>query len=204
MVQELYGDKRALNRDQLIASAMQLGRKFACDEQHGGTVARHSVELFDKTRNLHNLSLEYRLLLEVAALLHDIGNFVNSTDHHKHAQYLLMSSPIVGLTEDQMAVVSTVARYHRKSMPKPQHDLYRMLSSRDRVVVSKLAAILRLGDAMDNEHASKVSDFEVEFRRPKFLVRLRGEGDLLLEKWSLMKKAPMFEEVFSVRLVLED
>jgi len=72
------------------------------------------------------------------------------------------------------------------------------------VVVSKLAAILRLADAMDNEHASKVSDFEVEFRRPKFLVRLRGEGDLLLEKWSLMKKAPMFEEVFSVRLVLED
>ena len=44
-------------------------------------------------------------------------------------------------------------------MPKPQHDLYRMLSSKDRVVVSKLAAILRLADAMDNEHASKVSDF---------------------------------------------
>ena len=39
----------------------------------------------------------------------------------------------------------------------------------------------------------------MEYRRPKFLVRLRGEGDLLLEKWSLMKKAQMFEEVFSVR-----
>jgi exopolyphosphatase / guanosine-5'-triphosphate,3'-diphosphate pyrophosphatase len=101
-------------------------------------------------------------------------------------------------------VVSNVARYHRKSMPKPQHDFYRMLPSRDRVVVSKLAAILRLADAMDNEHASKVSEFEVEYRRPKFLMRLRGEGDLLLEKWSLMKKAPMFEEVFSVRLVLEE
>ncbi len=204
MVQELYGDKRALNREQVIASATQLGRKYAFDEQHGTTVARHAVELFDRTRNLHNLSLEHRPLLEVAALLHDIGNFVNSTDHHKHTQYLLMSSPIVGLTEDQMALVSNVARYHRKSMPKPQHDLYRMLSSKDRVVVSKLAAILRLADAMDNEHASKVSAFDVDYRRPKFTVRLRGEGDLLLEKWSLMKKAQMFEEVFSVRLVLEE
>jgi exopolyphosphatase/guanosine-5'-triphosphate,3'-diphosphate pyrophosphatase len=110
----------------------------------------------------------------------------------------------VGLTEDQTAVVSNVARYHRKSMPRLQHDPYRMLSSKDRVVVSKLAAILRLADAMDNEHASKVSDFEVEYKRPKFLVHLRGEGDLLLEKWSLMKKAQMFEEVFSVRLVLEE
>jgi exopolyphosphatase/guanosine-5'-triphosphate,3'-diphosphate pyrophosphatase len=204
MVQELYGDKRALNRDQVMASAMQLGRKYAFDEQHGTTVARHAVELFDRTRNLHNLPIDYRLLLEVAALLHDIGNFVNSTDHHKHTQYLLMSSPIVGLTEDQMAVVSNVARYHRKSMPKPQHDLYRMLPPKDRVVVSKLAAILRLADAMDNEHAAKVSNFEVDYRRPKFLMRLRGEGDLLLEKWSLMKKAPMFEEVFSVKLVLEE
>lgn len=204
MVQELYGDKRALNREQVMASAMQLGRKYAFDEQHGTTVARHAVELFDRTRNLHNLTLEYRLQLEVAALLHDIGNFVHSTDHHKHTQYLLISSPIVGLNEDQMAVVANVARYHRKSMPKPQHDLYRLLPSKDRVVVSKLAAILRLADAMDNEHASKVSDFEVEYRRPKFLVRLRGEGDLLLEKWSLMKKATMFEEVFSVKLILEE
>jgi exopolyphosphatase/guanosine-5'-triphosphate,3'-diphosphate pyrophosphatase len=204
MVEELYGEKRALNREQVIASAMQLGRRYAFDEQHGTTVAKHAVELFDVTRGMHNLSLEYRLLLEVAALLHDIGNFVNSTDHHKHTQYLLMSSPIVGLTEGHMAVVANVARYHRKSMPKQQHDLYRMLSSRDRVVVSKLAAILRLADAMDNEHASKVSDFDAELRRPKFLVRLRGEGDLLLEKWSLMKKAQMFEDVFSVKVEVEE
>jgi uncharacterized protein YhfF len=33
-------------------------------------------------------------------------------------------------------------------------------------------------------------------------VRLEGEGDLLLEKWALTKKAQMFEEVFNVRLVV--
>jgi exopolyphosphatase/guanosine-5'-triphosphate,3'-diphosphate pyrophosphatase len=110
-----------------------------------------------------------------------------------------MASPLIGLRGDQAAIIANVARYHRKSMPKPQHELYRLLSTKDRVVVSKLAAILRLADAMDNEHGSKVKKVDVEWNKPDFIVRLQGDGDLLLEKWALIKKAPMFEEVFSVK-----
>jgi exopolyphosphatase/guanosine-5'-triphosphate,3'-diphosphate pyrophosphatase len=204
MIQELFGEKRPLRRDQVLASAIQLGRKFMFDEQHGTTVARYAARLFDETRSLHNLGMEFRLLLEVSALLHDIGNFINSTDHHKHTFYLLSVSPLIGLTQSQLAIVANVARYHRKSMPKPQHDGYRELSSKERVVVSKLSALLRLADAMDNEHASKVESFSVEYKKPKLTIRMRGEGDLLLEKWALAKKAPMFEDVFSVKLNVED
>ncbi|MEO8167952.1 MAG: HD domain-containing protein, partial [bacterium] len=204
MVQELYGEKKTSSREQVMTSAMQLGRKYMFDEQHGTTVARYAVQLFDETRMLHNLSLEYRTLLEVAALLHDVGHFINMTDHHKHTLYLLMATPIIGLKETQIAVVANIARYHRKSFPKPQHESYNMLSSKDRVVVSKLAAILRLADAMDNEHATKVTSFSVEYKKPKFILRLTGEGDLLLEKWALMKKSGMFEEVFSVKFSLDE
>lgn len=204
MVQELYGERKYPHRDQVIASAMQLGRKYMFDEQHGLATAKFAVRLFDETRSLHNLTLEHRLLLEVAALLHDIGHFVNMTDHHKHTHYLLTASPVIGLTQQQMAIVANVARYHRKSFPKPQHDAYRVLSSKDRVIVSKLAALLRLGDALDNEHASKVSDVSVEYRKPKFIISLQGEGDLLLEKWALMKKSAFFEEVYSTKLTIEE
>ncbi len=199
MVQDLYGDPRALRREQVIASALEIGRKYLFDEAHASTVARWAVQLFDQTRGLHNLSLEYRLLLEVAALLHDTGTFVSAADHHKHSQYLILSTPVIGLTAAQMAIVANVARYHRKSLPKPQHEAYRLLSSKDRVIVSKLAALIRLADALDNEHASKVTHFEVEFRKPRFTMSVFGEGDLLLEKWALMKKAQMFEDVFSVK-----
>jgi exopolyphosphatase/guanosine-5'-triphosphate,3'-diphosphate pyrophosphatase len=188
----------------VMASALQVGRKYQFDEQHGSIVARHAIRLFDETRQLHNLSLDDRLLLEVAALLHDIGSFIGMGDHHKHTLYLLQSTPIVWLTQVQMAIVANAARYHRKSLPKPQHDAYAVLGSKDRVIVSKLAAMLRLADAMDTEHASKVTDFDVEYRKPKFSIRLRGEGDLLLEKWALLKKAAMFEEVFSVAVAVEE
>ncbi|MDL1892627.1 Ppx/GppA family phosphatase [Sphingobacteriales bacterium CHB3] len=204
MVQELYGEKKTSSRDQVLTSALQLGRKFSFDEQHGLAVARYAIRLFDETRSLHNLPMEYRLLLEVAALLHDIGHFINMIDHHKHTLYLLTKSPVIGLSKAQIAIVANVARYHRKSLPKPQHEAYSVLSSKERVIVSKLAAILRLADAMDNEHATKVEDFTVEYKKPRFILTLKGEGDLLLEKWALMKKAAMFEEVYSVKLSIND
>jgi len=204
MMHELYEETKHAFRDQVMASAIQVGRKYFFDEQHGTSVARYAIQLFDQTKNLHGLSLQDRLLLEVAALLHDIGNFISMADHHKHTQYLLTATPVIGLSQSQMAVVTNVARYHRKSLPKPQHDAYRVLSSKDRVLVSKLTSILRLADAMDNEHAAKVTSFTVEYKKPKFTINLKGEGDLLLEKWALMKKAEMFEEVFGVKVIVED
>jgi len=204
MIQELYGEKKAARRDQVMASALQIGRKYLFDEQHGVTTATLAVKLFDETRQLHGLSLEYRLLLEVAALLHDIGHFINMTGHHKHTQYLLNVTPIIGLNAAQMSIVANVARYHRKSFPKPQHEYYRLLSSKDRVVVSKLASLLRLADAMDNEHSSRVTDFEVEYKKPKMILRLKGEGDALLEKWSLARKSDLFASVFSTKVVVEE
>jgi exopolyphosphatase/guanosine-5'-triphosphate,3'-diphosphate pyrophosphatase len=143
-------------------------------------------------------------MLEVAALLHDIGQFVNMLDHHKHSQYLLMANPVIGLSESQIAIVANVARYHRKSYPKPQHEAYSALSSKDRVVVSKLSALLRLADALDNEHASKVSDFTVEYKKPRLIMKLKGEGDMLLEKWALARKSALFEEVFNVKFSIEE
>ncbi len=204
IVEGLYGEKKHAYREQVLASALQVGRKYFFNEQHGSSVSAYAVQLFDQTRTLHNLALEHRLLLEVAALLHDVGNFISMTDHHKHTQYLLTATPVIGLSQSQMDIVANTARYHRKSLPKQQHDAYRALPPKDRVVVSKLAAILRLADAMDNEHAGKVKSFTVEYKKPKFIVSLKGEGDLLLEKWALMKKAEMFEEVFSVKVSVED
>jgi exopolyphosphatase/guanosine-5'-triphosphate,3'-diphosphate pyrophosphatase len=204
MVQELYGEKKHAHREQVFSSALQIGRKYSFDEQHGMVAAKLAVKLFDETKALHNLALEYRLLLEVAALLHDIGSFINMNDHHKHTQYLLLATPVIGLNQEQMSIVANVARYHRKGYPKVAHDAYRVLSSKDRVTVSKLAALLRLADAMDNEHASKVTDFEVEFKKPKLTIKLKGEGDMLLEKWALANKAALFEEVFSVKCAIEE
>jgi exopolyphosphatase / guanosine-5'-triphosphate,3'-diphosphate pyrophosphatase len=204
IVQDLYDQKHRLHREQVMASAMQVGWKYAFDEPHAKAVARFAVQLFDATQRLHNLDDESRLLLEVAALLHDIGHFVSATEHHKHTFYLLTATPLIGLSKLQRAIVANVARYHRKSSPSLQHEPFKVLPAKDRVVVSKLAALLRIADALDTEHAGKVTSIAVEYDRPRFLVELQGQGDLLLEKWALVKRIPLFEEVFGVKVAIAD
>ncbi len=204
VAQELFEGKRVLRGEQLSFAAKQLGRKYQFDEQHAEAVVRHCSKLFDETRALHRLTPEYRTLLEVAAWLHDIGHFVNTIGHHKHTHYLLSAAPLIGLSETQNAIVANVARYHRKAFPKLQHPAYKALSEKDRVVVMKLAALLRVADALDTEHANKVKEIEIEFKKPKFRLRLKGEGDLLLEKWALREKAKLFEEVFGLEFHIEE
>src|SRR5207247_7909478 len=114
------------------------------------------------------------------------------------------SSPLVGLTELQMQMVANIARYHRKTAPKVQHKPYEDLPPKQRLIISKLAAILRLADALDHEHASTVEKVEVEYKRPKLMFRLKGKGDMLLEKWALVNKRDMFESVFDANVVVED
>ena len=84
-------------RRQVLASAAALGEKYRFDAPHARKVAEIAVQLFDQLRAEHGLSDRHRLLLEVAALLHDIGNYVNIRGHHKHTWYLLSVSDIFGL-----------------------------------------------------------------------------------------------------------
>jgi exopolyphosphatase/guanosine-5'-triphosphate,3'-diphosphate pyrophosphatase len=204
IVQELYDRHSRLHREQVIASAMQVGHKYAFDEPHATSVAKFAVQLFDETQRLHHLDEEARLLLEVAALLHDIGHFVSATEHHKHTFYLLSATPLIGLSKAQKAIVANVARYHRKSAPSLQHDAYKVLPAKDRVIVSKLASLVRLADALDNEHGGKVAGITLAYERPRLQITLHGQGDLLLEKWALAKRTPLFEEIFGVKVVIAD
>ena len=199
MVSELLTGKPPLHRDEVLASVRQTGLKYNYDEPHANTVSRHALDLFDKTKKLHRLGDENKLLLMAAAQLHDIGQFVNYASHHKHSYYLIKSSQLIGLRPEQVELIANISRYHRKAMPKLTHESYRLLPIRERVLVSKLAALLRVADAMDHDHSSKVESFRIQYERPHFSVKLIGQGNMLLEKWSLLKKCDLFEKVFKVK-----
>ncbi len=204
LIADLRDRERHLYREQVIESARRLGKKYLFDEKHAVTVAKLAMQIFDQTRSFHELDAEARLILEVAALLHDLGHYVNVSNHHKHTFYLIQASPLVGLTQLQMNMIANVARYHRKSAPKMQHRPYEELPPKHRLTISKLAAILRLADALDHEHASTVESVEVDYKRPRFMFRLKGKGDMLLEKWALVNKRDLFESVFDANVVVED
>lgn len=199
MVSEFLTGKPPLHRDEVMTSVRRTGEKYSYDEEHSETVSRLALDLFDKTRNLHRLGDDNKLLLETAARLHDIGQFVSYAAHHKHSYYLIKASQLIGLNPEQVEVVANIARYHRKAMPKATHENYRLLNPKEKVTVCKLAALLRVADAMDHDHSGRVQGINVQFKKPHFSLRMLGQGDLLLERWALLKKCDLFEKVFKLK-----
>ncbi|MEW5983271.1 MAG: HD domain-containing protein [Acidobacteriota bacterium] len=185
---------------QVLASAGSLGEKYRYDAAHARAVARLAVRIFDDLQAEHSLGRRDRLLLEVAALLHDIGIFVGLRAHHKHAQYLLSSSEIFGLSGADRAIIANIARYHRRALPQRSHLPYVALDRPERVRVNKLAAILRLANALDAEHSQRVADVRVIDSDDAFVLELRGDGDLSMERTAVMARADLFIDVFGRRL----
>jgi exopolyphosphatase/guanosine-5'-triphosphate,3'-diphosphate pyrophosphatase len=189
---------------QVLASAEALGEKYRYDPRHAHNVARLAVRLFDEMQSEHGMLPRHRLLLEVAALLHDIGNFVSLRAHHKHTQYLLSASEIFGLSTDDMAMVSNVARYHRRALPQKSHLVYMALDRDERVAVNKMAALLRLANALDADHLQKVKDVRVLAEEGTWVLEIDGGGDLTIERLVALSRAELFTEVFGRRVVLRE
>jgi exopolyphosphatase/guanosine-5'-triphosphate,3'-diphosphate pyrophosphatase len=180
----------------VLASAMTLGARYKCDRAHAQAVARLALRLFDSLASEHALAPRDRLLLEVAALLHDVGLFVGLRAHHKHSLYLLQASEIFGLSRDDMQIVGTIARYHRRGLPQKSHPEFMRLDRDERVRVLKLAAILRLANALDAEHEQKVTDLRLIEQDSSWIVELEGTGDLTMERLAGAQRADLLVDVF--------
>lgn len=186
---------------QVLASAESLGEKYRYDARHARVVARLATRLFDDLQAEHGLPSRDRLLLEVAALLHDIGLFVGMRAHHKHVQYILQASEIFGLSAGDREVIGSVARYHRRALPQRAHLPYVTLDRRDRVRVNKLAAMLRVANALDAEHLDKIRDVRIQREDDAWALVVDGTGDLTMERLASVARSDLFTDVFGGRLV---
>jgi exopolyphosphatase/guanosine-5'-triphosphate,3'-diphosphate pyrophosphatase len=203
IVEDLSRSPRLQRREQAWESALHMGHKFQFDEKHARLTAKLAACLFEQSKPLHKLDDSNMLLLEIAALLHDIGHFINTVDHEKHGSYLLNANRLIGLTVREQNIVANLVRYHRKQAPTPDDDNFKSLNQKERAVVTKLAALLRLADAMDTSHANPVMDVTLKQTKSGWLIKLCGKSDLMLENWSLSKRKALFEETFGVKLEIE-
>jgi len=182
---------------QLAKAAISLGRRFMFDEAHGLQVARLALSLFEQLQALHGLEDADRRLLLAAAILHDIGGFISKKGHHKHYFYLISRSELPGLSPTDMLMVANIARYHRKNIPRPTHPEFMRLSEANRDRATRLAAILRIADALDRTHLQSVDGVEAEAGSEQVRLRLECNGDCLLERWALSQKKGLFEKIFA-------
>ena len=188
--------------NQVVRSAIDLGRKFVFDEEHARHVAKLSRILFQNLRELHHLDPRYEVLLSSAALLHEIGLYVSTGSYHKHTMYLINNSEIFGLSQEDIRLVGLTARYHRRSSPKPTHPVYTTLDRDRRIAVAKMAAMLRVADALDATHNQRLQELQFSREGGRLVISIPQVDDLSLEQLALKQTGPLFEETFGLPVTL--
>jgi exopolyphosphatase/guanosine-5'-triphosphate,3'-diphosphate pyrophosphatase len=189
-------------RNQIIRSAINLGRKFGFDEKHAKHVAMLSRKLFAELQEEHQLDQRMELILYLAALLYSIGQFINVRSNHKHAMYLIRNSEMFGLSRKDVLLVALVARYHRRSSPQSDHEGYATLDRNDRVAVSKLAAILRIAIALDETRSQRIVNFRSRRDSDRWILTTTDVEDLSLEQLMVRQTGNLFEEIFGMSVML--
>jgi exopolyphosphatase / guanosine-5'-triphosphate,3'-diphosphate pyrophosphatase len=182
-------------------AALALGRRCGFHEPHARQVARLAVSFFDQLRRLHGLDDGDRRILLGAALLHDIGQFVAYRDHHKHSLELILRSRLPAFSTGELPLVALVARYHRGASPRGDHPVWSAIDDRDRHRVARMAALLRMADVLDRDHAQAVRSARAALREGTLLVELTHDGarpDLS----AVSKKSAMLESELGVRVVV--
>jgi exopolyphosphatase/guanosine-5'-triphosphate,3'-diphosphate pyrophosphatase len=187
---------------QVIASAVNLGRKYHYDELHNRHVAFLCLSLFDVLMKEHGMNRRERMMLEVAATLHDIGMFIRGSGHQKHGQYIVANSEIFGLHQEELDIIANVIRYHRGDLPTPADIDYIALQKDERILMLKMASILRVADALDRGHSQHIRSITVEKKSEAILIYAQGNYDHSLEQIGLEEKAGLFQDVFGYKVIL--
>jgi exopolyphosphatase/guanosine-5'-triphosphate,3'-diphosphate pyrophosphatase len=141
-------------------------------------------------------------MLEAAALLHDVGYFISYSKHHKHSYHLIRHANLFDFTPREIEIIANIARYHRKSLPKPQHDNFRRLVPLDQDLVMKLGGILRLADGLDRRRSQLVDHLICRLSKQHLTIDLVGEGDLSVEIFGGQAKGDLIEKAFARKLAI--
>ena len=187
---------------QIMASAVNLGRRFHFDEAHSRHVAELCMVLFEALVREHGMSRREQMMLEVAALLHDIGTFIRVSGHQLHGQYIVSNSEIFGLHLEELDIIASVIRYHRGELPAASDINYIALQREERIQVLKMAAILRVADALDRGHSQQIRNITVEKKSETMVLHTGGGRDVSLELIGLDEKANLFQDVFGYKVIL--
>jgi exopolyphosphatase / guanosine-5'-triphosphate,3'-diphosphate pyrophosphatase len=186
---------------QLLVGTRSFARRLEYDQRHAEHVRELSILLFDQLQPLHHLPAQSRVLLEAGALLHDVGHMVSHRGHHKHGEYLALNGDVPGLEGRDRAVVAALVRYHnRKSEPAGHHSAYSSLNNNDKRIARRLAAILRIAEALDHSHRQRVTNLRASFQRGAVGLQVTLRGDAVEDLRDANRSVELFEKEFHVRL----
>ncbi len=204
-----YGESCGLIRQKhnfendIVVAAENIASRYSASRRHTQAVAKIALKIFDSMKKVHGMGSRERLLLHIAALLHECGKYINMCEVADNSFHIIMSTEIIGLSHEERLIIATVVRYN-----SIEFGYYEEISKEigadwhSYQVIAMLTAIHRVANALDRGHYQKITDLHPVLKDGQLTLSLETERDFGLEKGLMKTKADFFEEVFGIQIRL--
>ena len=171
-------------------------------KKRGETLEKIALTVFDSMKKAHGLGKRERLLLRLAALLHDCGKYISMINVGEASYEIVMSTEIIGISHAEREIVANVVRYNYRDFDY-YHDGRSIADKHSYLVVAKLTAILRVATGLDRSHKEKFRDITALLKDRQLVLTVNTPYDITVEKGLFSSKAAFFEEIFEVTPVIK-
>jgi exopolyphosphatase / guanosine-5'-triphosphate,3'-diphosphate pyrophosphatase len=131
-------------------TAESLSQHYNIDERHAKQIVKTAKYFFSQWKNQASVTVPQSVesILYWSAQLHEVGLKINFSSIHKHSSYILKNSNLPGFNEEQQLLLSTLVRYHRKSINIDEFPYFSLFEFKHIIAILQ---ILRLSILINNQ-----------------------------------------------------
>lgn len=185
----------------VVSAARHIAKRYRCDKKHTESVEKNALMIFDSMKRFHGMKDKERILLRIAAILHEVGKYIHVSNHSLRSYHIINTTELIGLNENEREVVACVARFYTKSdLFADRYYLYKRIEQR--AIISKLTAMMRIADSMDASHKQKIRNVSLTALPDSLVILCDSSQDLTFEKWAFAHNTDLFSQVFGIQPIL--
>lgn len=196
---KLIKSKHNFENDILI-SAKNIAKRYMSSKNHTQAVMKNALAIFDGMKKVHGMGARERLLLQIAVILHDCGNYISLSNASECAYEIIMSTEIIGLSHGERELIAHVVKYIKQPFEYYREaDSKAQIDRNDFMIAAKMTAIIRVANVLDRSHKQKVEEIKAAVKDRELVMTVEAKEDMTLEQGLLEEPADFFEEIFSLR-----
>lgn len=185
----------------IIAAAKNISKRYSWNKEHVKFVEKNALEIFDTMKKIHGLGKRERLLLQIACILHDCGQYISMLHPEECSYNIIMSTEIIGLSHLEREMVANIVKYTTTEF-NADGELSVGFTPEVFLTISKLTAIIKVSNALDRGHKQKFKNMKYLIKDRTLLITTGTYEDITLEKGMINDKVGLFEEVYGIKPVI--
>ncbi len=188
----------------ILACAWDINRRYQGNERKSRAREQVTLNLFDHMKKAHGLTKRDRLLLQLAAILDECGQYISLTSVGESSYNIVIATEMIGLSHLEREIVANVVKYAR--VPFEYYDSIGRTTTLDKdsyLKIAKLTALLRLANALGISHKQKFEHVKVAWKDDDVTITVETNEDMTLELGFFEQNTSFFEEVFNIKPIIK-